>query len=64
MPQASGDGDLAEKAIAPERGGEIGADDLYGDVSPVLDVTGEVHTRHTAMPQLAAGAVPAAEHFG
>ena len=45
--------DLAEEALGAERGGELGAEHLDGDLAVVLQVVGEVDRGHAALAELA-----------
>ena len=52
MLKLGGDPDLAEEAVTAERGGELGKQDLDGDLAAVADVVGQIDDRHAAPPQL------------
>ena len=47
------DFDLPQEALGTERGGDLGAEDLDGDRTAVLEIPREIHRRHPAAPQLA-----------
>ena len=51
--EVGGDLDLAEEALAAEDGGELGVEDLDGDLAAVLQVFGEIDRGHAALAQLA-----------
>jgi len=60
-----GDGpDLAQEALGADDGGELGAEDLDGDLAAVLQVLGQVDRGHAALAELALDAVAAAEGGG
>ena len=61
MGQSSGDLDLAQKAVRPECGGELGAEDFDGDETLVFDIASEVDTRHPAAAELALNRVARAQ---
>ena len=46
-----------EEALGAERGGELGAQDLDGDVAIVLEVVREIDGGHAARAELALDAV-------
>ena len=46
-----------QEALAAERRGELGMEDLDGDVAVVLEVAREVDRRHAAAAELALDAV-------
>ncbi len=48
MHERRGNLHFAEKALAAERGGKIGAKNLERDLPLVLEVTREEHSRHPA----------------
>ncbi len=52
MAQSRGKLDLAEEAFAGQRFGDIGAEDLYRDLAPVLAIVGEVDGGHAALAEL------------
>jgi hypothetical protein len=43
--------DLALEPIRPERGGELGEQDLQGDRALVLEVPGQIDRRHAPAPK-------------
>ena len=45
--------DLAQEALGPERGGQLGVQHLERDRAVVPEVVGEVHRGHAAAPELA-----------
>ena len=51
--QPSGDLDLAEEPVRPKSGRELGLQDLEGHSAMVLEVSGEVHRRHSPTAELA-----------
>ena len=53
MLEVGGDLDLGEEAVAADDGGELGVEDLDGDLAAVLQVLGEVDGGHAALAQLA-----------
>ncbi len=61
MLEPGGDLDLAEEPLGPERGGQLGPQHLHRDLAVVLDVLGEVHGGHAALPELALEPVAVAE---
>ena len=61
MLELGGDLDLAGEPLAAERGGELGAEDLHGDLAVVLEVLGEVDGGHAAGAELALDAVAVGE---
>ena len=61
MGEPGGEPDLALEALGAECGGELGAEDLDGDVAVVLEVVGEVDGGHAALAQLALEAVAGGE---
>ena len=50
MAEAGGGLDLAQEALGAERGGELGAEDLDGDLAVVLEIFGEIDGGHAARP--------------
>ena len=56
--------DLAQEPLGAERGREIGAQHLDGDLPVVLQVLREIDRPHPAASQLPLEAVPVAEGFG
>ena len=61
MLQVGGDPDLGEEALGAEHGGELGPQDLEGDLAVVLAVVGEVDGGHAAAAELAFDGVAVAE---
>ena len=60
-----GDGlDLAQEPLGADHRGELGAQDLDGDLAVVLEVLGQVHRGHAALAQLALDAVAVGERGG
>jgi hypothetical protein len=59
--QRGGDLDLAEEALAAQRGGQLGLEHLEGDAPTVLEVLGEEDDRHAALAELALDAVAVAD---
>ena len=57
MLQVGGDLDLGEEPLGAEHGGELGLEDLDGDLAVVLEVVGEIDRRHAALAELALDAV-------
>ncbi len=57
MLQGGGGLDLDHEAVGAEDGGELGLEDLDGDLAVVLEVVGEVDGGHAAGPKLALDAV-------
>ena len=43
--------DLSQKTLGAERGGELGLQDLDGDLAVVLDIPREVDERHTPLAE-------------
>ncbi len=64
MRESGDDADLAQEAFGAERGGEIGAQDLDGDLAPVLALFGEVDGGHPAASELALHRVARRERGG
>ena len=64
MLQAGGGLDLGEEALAADDGGELGVQDLDGDLAVVLEVLGEVDRGHAALAELALEAVAVTERCG
>ena len=58
---ARGGLDLLHEALGAEHGGELGLQDLEGDLAVVLEVLGEVDRRHAALAELALDAVAIGE---
>ncbi len=56
--------DLGQEALAAEDGGELGVQDLDGDLAAVLEVFGEVDGGHATLAQLAPHAVPVGDGRG
>src|SRR3954470_1491960 len=63
MLEPGGEADLAEEPLGPERGGQLGAQHLEGDLPVVLTVESEVDGRHAALAQLALDAVALVERL-
>jgi hypothetical protein len=59
--EACGGGDLPQKALGPEHGGELRPEDLERDLSLVLQVLGQVDRGHAALTELMLDAVAALE---
>src|SRR5439155_3511937 len=55
--------DLPREPIAPERGGQLGAQHLDRDLAMVLDVEGKIDGRHPARAKLALYAVAAGQRL-
>ena len=55
--------DLPSEPLGAERGRKLRAEDLHRYLSVVLQVLGEVHRGHAALPELALDAVAADESF-
>jgi hypothetical protein len=55
MLEPGGEADLALEAVGPERGGELGEEELEGDGAVVAEVLGQVDDGHAAAPELALG---------
>ena len=53
--------DLTQEALGADDGGQLGAEDLDGDLAVVLEVLGEVDRGHAALAQLALEAVAVGE---
>ena len=49
--------DLAQEPLGADHGGELGLEDLDGDLAVVLEVLGEVDRGHAARAELALDAV-------
>jgi hypothetical protein len=64
MPEARSGGDLAQKPIEADGGGEIGAQHLDGDPASVSDVVGEVDSGHAARAELSLYPVSASKSDG
>jgi len=58
------DTDLAEKALAAQRGRELGPDDFHGDGSVVLEILRQIDTSHAAAPEFALDPIAPAEDVG
>jgi hypothetical protein len=52
MLQVGGDADFAKEPLRAQRGGELGPDDLDGDLAIVLEVVSQEHDRHSTTPEL------------
>ena len=63
MLQAGGDLDLAQESPAAQGGGELRMQHLDGDRPVVLQVLGEVHRCHAALPELALDGVALGESY-
>ena len=61
MPQVSRRGDLAQEALRPQGGGQLGTQDLHGDFSAVLEILGLVDRGHAALSQFPLDAVAIGE---
>ena len=61
MLEPGGEPDLALEPIGPERGGELGEQDLEGDRAVVAEVLGQVDHGHAAAPELALEGVAVGE---
>src|SRR5215471_17459996 len=53
MLQGSCDLDLAQEALRPDGSADFGVQHLDSHIAPVLDITGEIHRGHAALPELA-----------
>jgi hypothetical protein len=69
MPRASSTGncrvrrrlDLGQEAVGSDHGGQLGFEDLEGDLPLVLQVVGKIDRRHTALTEFGLDAVAAFE---
>jgi len=59
--QPRGEPDFPKEALPPQRRGQIRVEDLEGDKTVVLQVTGEIDRRHPAAAELALDRVAAGE---
>ncbi len=64
MVQPGGDLHFREEAFGAQRGGELGAEDLDGDVAIVPEVAGEVDGGHAAGAEFALDAVASGQGRG
>jgi hypothetical protein len=64
MSQAGGQLDFTEKALRPDRRGELGPENLHGHRPSVLRVVGEKYARHPAPAELPLDQVSTAERGG
>ncbi len=64
MIEAGGDLDFREEAFGTERGGELGPQDLDGDVAIVLEVLREIDRGHAARAELPLDAVAVGQSRG
>jgi hypothetical protein len=62
--QGGGGLDLHHEPLGAQHGGQLGLEDLEGDLAVVPEVLGEVHRRHAALAQLALDAVALGEGGG
>ena len=62
--ELGGDADFAEETVAAECGGEVGAEDLDRDPSPVADILGDPDRGHAALPEQALEPVTSLEGRG
>ena len=53
--------DFSEKPLRADDRGELGLEDLEGDVAVVLQILGQVHGGHAALAELALDRVAALE---
>ena len=58
MAQVGCGGDLTQEALPAQSSGELRAEDLDGDLAPVLQVLGEVDHGHPSRAELALDVVP------
>ena len=56
--------DLPHEAVAADHGGELGLQDLEGDLAVVLEVFGELDGGHAALAELALDAVTGGQRRG
>ena len=61
MVEPRGDPDFGQEALRAEHGAELGAKDLDGDLSIVLEIVGEIDRGHAALTQLPLDAVAVGE---
>ena len=61
MVQAGGDLDLPQESLGPERGCQLGAENLDGHRPLVPYILGEIHRGHTTVAQFGPDGVPAGE---
>jgi hypothetical protein len=61
MPQVRRRGDLAQEAVRPQHGGQLGTQHLHGDFPAMLEILGLVHRGHAALSQLPLDPVAVAE---
>jgi hypothetical protein len=53
MLEIGGDSDFLEKPFRAEHGSELGVENLYGNLTVMLVVVGEVNGRHSTAAELA-----------
>jgi hypothetical protein len=61
--EVRGDPDLLEEPLCPERGGQVGAEDLQGHLPLMADIPGKKDRGHPAGPHLALDLVAVSEGF-
>src|SRR3954469_15231977 len=61
MLELGGEADLAEEAIGPEHGSQVGPEYFDGDKAIVLEFVRQIHRRHAAPPELTLDGVAAGE---
>src|SRR5688572_22180577 len=64
MLQVRGELDLLEEPVGAQDGGELGVEDLDGDLAAVLQIFGEIHGRHAAAAELPLDAIAIREGDG
>jgi hypothetical protein len=63
MVQPGGHLDLPQEPLRPQRGGQLGLEDLEGDGAVVLEIGGEVDGGHAAAAELALDGVAVGQRF-
>jgi hypothetical protein len=59
--QLGGNFDLSEEALGAQVGSQLRVENLYCDESIVLEVAGQIHSRHAASAELALDGVAVGE---
>ena len=55
--------DLRQEALRAHDGGQLGLEDLERDLAVVLQIAGQIHEGHPALPQLSLEGVAAGQRF-
>lgn len=64
MVEPGGEADFSEETVPAEHSGQLGAQDLKGNLTIVPQVLGEIDGRHPAPPEFPDDFIPRPQRFG